>query len=376
MIELLQNLWHLTLSAAPWLLLGLVMAGVVKALSTRIPLARWLSGNSAGSTVRAALIGAPLPLCSCGVVPAALGLRDSGAGRGPTVAFLIATPETGVDSISLSYGLLGPLYAIVRPIAAISSAIATGLLAGRWGTQTIDTPASSAATSRCCSSGSCCDEDNVTSEQQDPQPFGQALTDGLRYAFVDVLRDIAPWLLAGLAVAALTATFVPQSWFSAQWGHVISFAIMLLIGIPMYVCASASTPMAAGFLAAGVSPGAVLVFLMAGPATNIGTLGVLKKALGGRTVAIYLVGVMVTSLAFGIGLDGILTLLPGPMTDWITPDATIGSTESVHGWIDLIAVFLLGAWLLMLGAQSLRQRRGQTASTGSCCSEKGECSGS
>lgn len=375
MIELLQNLWHLTLSAAPWLLLGLVMAGVVKALSTRIPLARWLSGNSTGSTVRAALIGAPLPLCSCGVVPAALGLRDSGAGRGPTVSFLIATPETGVDSISLSYGLLGPLYAIVRPIAAIFSAIATGLLAGRWGTAETDAAASSTVTGSCCSQGSCCEESTATTPGTAP-PFGQALVDGLRYAFVDVLRDIAPWLLAGLVVAALTATFVPQSWFSAQWGHVLSFAIMLLIGIPMYVCASASTPMAAGFLAAGISPGAVLVFLMAGPATNIGTLGILKKALGGRTVAIYLLGVMVTSLAFGIGLDGILTLLPGPMSNWITPDAAIGSTEFVHGWIDLIAALLLGAWLLMLGGQTLRQRRRQAAPKGSCCSEKGGCSGS
>lgn len=375
MIELLQNLWHLTLSAAPWLLLGLVMAGVVKALSTRIPLARWLSGNSAGSTIRAALIGAPLPLCSCGVVPAALGLRDSGAGRGPTVSFLIATPETGVDSISLSYGLLGPLYAIVRPVAAISSAIVTGLLAGRWGTQTIDAPTSSAVTGSCCSSSSCCDSGTATKPETAP-PFGTALADGLRYAFVDVLRDIAPWLLAGLVIAALTATFVPQSWFSAQWGHLLSFAIMLLIGIPMYVCASASTPMAAGFLAAGVSPGAVLVFLMAGPATNIGTLGVLKKALGGRTVAIYLVGVMVTSLVFGIALDGILALLPGPISDWINPDAAIGSTESVHGWIDLIAVLLLGAWLLMLGGQTLRQRRSRTSSAGSCCSEQGGCSGS
>jgi len=372
MTLLLENLWRLTLSAAPWLLLGLLMAGVVKALSHHLDLSRWLRGNTPASTVRAALIGAPLPLCSCGVVPAALGLRDSGAGRGPTVSFLIATPETGVDSISLSYGLLGPLFAVIRPIAAVTSAIGTGLIAGRWGSAD---PGLSHPVNTACGCGDSCGSKAKTAASAQPRPsLAVQLYDGMRYAFVDVLGDIGPWLLGGLVIAALAETFIPSSWFSGQWGYAASMMTMLLIGIPMYVCASASTPMAAGFLAAGMSPGAVLVFLLAGPATNIGTLAILRQALGMRTVVVYICGVMLSALAFGLGVDGILALMPGHMSDWISPASNQWTPESAHAWIDLAATFILGLLGLTLIWRKLQNRRDEHP-VESCCGSKSDCGG-
>ncbi len=291
-MELIQNFVNLFVESAPWLLLGFVVAGLIKGLVPSDFLSRHLGGRSAWTTVKAAFIGAPLPLCSCGVVPAALGLRKSGASKNATVSFLVATPETGVDSVSVTYALLGPVMAIVRPIAAISSGIVSGLLVGR--SEIVQSLSESDNEVSCC----------ATKSQPDARSDNtNTLIDGLRFVFVDMIRDIAGWLLLGILFAAVIQTWVPPS-VLAEWGSGwLAFVVMVLIGVPMYICATASTPIAAGLLIAGVSPGAVLVFMMAGPATNIGTLAIVGRELGKRSLVAYLSGVIITSFVFGFALN-------------------------------------------------------------------------
>lgn len=299
-MSLLINFWNLFLSSAPWLLLGFTIAGLIKTLIPEGWLNRHLGQAGWWSTVKAAFIGAPLPLCSCGVVPVALGLRKAGASKNATVSFLVATPETGVDSVSVTYALLGPFMAVVRPIAAITSGIVAGLLVGA--AEHSGHPASTEKSSSCCHKKtepenvelSCCSKENKPAST-----LWQKLRIGLKFSYVDMLQDITPWLLLGLAFAAVVETWVPAS-FLAQWGDGFwVFVVMALIGVPMYICATASTPIAAGLLLSGLSPGAVLVFMMAGPATNIGTLAIITRELGARAVIAYLTGVIAVSFVFG-----------------------------------------------------------------------------
>lgn len=409
---LLANFTELFLESAPWLLLGLILAGLLKVFVPMAWMQKQLGGHGFKTVVKAALLGAPLPLCSCGVIPAAVGLRRSGASKAATTSFLVSTPETGVDSITVSYVLLGPFMAIIRPIAAITSAIVAGLLVGKDEdepskpavTSAPASPSNMAATppkssccgskaspaitaeavvkpssSSCCAStktdtaavelfteipaatqvktSSCCASTNTSAsaktetaapktitgtevtktssccastpesnnvrkethshtESTDSESCCAATQDtatelketsiihrvgvGLHYAATDLVRDTTLWLLVGLFFAALVQTYVPAD-FLAQWGDgILAMLVMVIVSVPMYICATASTPIAAGLLLAGVSPGAVLVFMLAGPATNIATLGVVVKELGKRALFGYLGGVLGVALAFGV----------------------------------------------------------------------------
>lgn len=303
--ELLQNTLELYLDAAPWLLLGLAAAGLIKAWLPEKLLSRWLGGSGLWSVTRAALVGAPLPLCSCGVLPAALGLHRGGASRSSTISFLIATPETGVDSIALSYALLGPVMAVIRPIAAILSAIVSGLLTAlvpEARPAPLSIPISSG-----CSGGSCC-SNTVQSTPAREGPLATTIK-GLRYAAGEILDDIALWLVIGIVLAGAVATWVPPQML-ADWGSGLpAMLLMLLVGIPMYICATASTPLAAALLLAGLSPGTVLVFLLAGPATNLATLAVVRKEFGTAVLAAYLSGISLSSILLGLLLDWLLVRL-------------------------------------------------------------------
>lgn len=371
-MSIMDHFIALFMESAPWLLLGLILAGMLKVFVPMSWMNKQLGGHGFKATLKAALFGAPLPLCSCGVIPAAVGLRRSGASKAATTSFLVSTPETGVDSVTVSYVLLGPFMAIVRPIAAVTSAIVAGLLVGRdeekaehadaatatavksccASADTSSNAAKSATTfkratftpmaaaplinnnssvnsgestassccgsepkaasasccssstskaSSCCSSeshshgSSCCGESPLASDAS----VGQKLLQGLKFAATDLIEDTAVWLLVGLFFAALVQTYVPAD-FLAQWGNgLLAMLVMVLVSIPMYICATASTPIAAGLLLAGVSPGAVLVFMLAGPATNIATLGVVVKEMGRRALFGYLGGVLSVALVFG-----------------------------------------------------------------------------
>ena len=307
-MELVVNFGQLFLISAPWLLLGLFIAGLINVYLPKDFLRRHLGKEGVLTTIKAALIGAPMPLCSCGVIPAAIGLRRAGASKSATTAFLVSTPETGVDSISVSYVLLGPFMAIIRPIAAICSAIVAGLLVGRDDASLNEQQDDSGEqTSSCCSSkaepepvkSSCCAKPPENKRQDHWSKFTEAVV----YSSTSLLADTAKWLLVGLFFAALVQTYVPADFF-LQWGSgILAMVVIILVSIPMYICATASTPIAAGLLLSGVSPGAVLVFMLAGPATNIATLGIVANELGRRAVVAYLVGVMGVAVLFGLLTD-------------------------------------------------------------------------
>lgn len=323
LIELLNNIWLVFLDTAFWLLIGLLAAGVIKSFIAEDTMKRWVGGKGIGAILRAALFGAPLPLCSCGVLPAAIGLHRSGASKEATVSFLISTPETSVDSVAVTYALMGPVMAVFRPIAALFNAVGTGLLTAmvpdqRMAAQAevIETGCCAAekskaenATSSCCASKpveavgvhqSCCTEDQAV------VPVGSKLMQVLSYAGAELLDDISKWLAVGIVLAGVMLTLIPPDWL-AQWGGgLMAMLVMLVVGIPMYICAVASTPVAAGLLVAGVSPGAVLVFLLVGPATNIASFALLKNELGSKVTVVYLLGLSVLSLLMGLSLEWLL----------------------------------------------------------------------
>ena len=381
--DYLQNLLDIYLDTALWLLLGLFLAALIKGKIPESLIQRWLNQHSIGGVVRAALIGAPLPLCSCGVLPTAIGLKRSGASKPATVSFLIATPETGVDSIAVSYALLGPVMAIIRPFTALISAIYSGLLVlffDKKSTQaeiatqpteelssccsttkqantsccaakeipeeqpqsccsasnksTCSTPAKEPATS-CCSSKTEPEADSCCSEK----PHQEGMVSGLRFAIVEILDDIVFWLAIGMLLAAAVATLVEPNALTEVGSGFGAMLIMLVVGLPLYICATASTPLAAAMLAAGVSPGAVMVFLLVGPATNIGSLGILKKELGLRALSLYLFGIASSALILGSITNALFAQM---ITDsFVSAQQTPVHTTEWLKWMAGIALLLL-----------------------------------
>jgi uncharacterized membrane protein YraQ (UPF0718 family) len=325
MIELLLNIWAVFLDTAFWLLLGLLAAGFIKSYISEDTMQRWVGGSGFAAVSRAALFGAPLPLCSCGVLPAAIGLRRSGASKEATVSFLISTPETSVDSIAVTYALMGPLMAVYRPIAALVSAIVTGMMTAMVNNELTAVVVPAEAIPSCCSHESkpeekscCASADEPKHEQSCCGSSEQAIVEkqnrflsAISYAASDLLDDIAVWMAVGIVIAGVMLTYIPPDWL-AQWGQgLFAMLIMLLVGIPMYICAVASTPIAAGMILAGVSPGVALVFLLVGPATNIAGLALVSKELGIKVTVVYLAGISVISVAMGLLLEYLLQ-----STDW------------------------------------------------------------
>ncbi|MCU7960290.1 MAG: SO_0444 family Cu/Zn efflux transporter [gamma proteobacterium symbiont of Bathyaustriella thionipta] len=345
-MEFFNNLLLLALSAAPWLLFGLILGGLIKAWVPQTFLQRHLGGHGFVPVTKAALLGAPFPLCSCGVVPAALGLRKAGASREATVSFLISTPETGVDSVLVTYALMGPVMAIVRPVTAVFSALTAGLLVSILPQQKHLT-GSASNKAQCSSKSHCCNSDEGTSNScriQSPleDKWFTKGWQGIRYALGDLLDDLVLWLTLGLFLAAAIQTWVPTS-FLTQWGSGLpAMLLMILIGIPMYVCATASTPIAAGMMMAGISPGTALVFLMTGPATNIATLGIVKREMGIYTLYAYLAGVAIIALLAGLMLDH----LSGYGSIYIQQQMNPG-LEVVPAWLawgSLLLIIAVAIW--------------------------------
>lgn len=316
-----ENFLELSAEAAPWLILGLVIAGLMKSWLPSKILSSHL-GQGKKAIIKAALIGAPLPLCSCGVIPVATELKRSGASDSATAAFLVATPETGIDSMSVSYSLLGPFFAIYRPICAIISAIVTGFLVLTAGASSKpQLKAENTSGASCCSKAapikattSCCSTSPVkessgcggTTTMSAAPNWWEKTRTGLHYAATQLLDDLIVWLVVGLLFATVVRTYLPSTFLVAYGSGLTAMLMMVLISIPMYICATASTPVAAGFISAGISPGTALVFMLAGPATNISTLGLIKKELGQAVLIRYLLGIVISAITSGLLLDWLL----------------------------------------------------------------------
>lgn len=364
LLQVLWETWNIFKQASVFLLFGFLIAGVLAVVVPEKTLARLFVAGKLKSVLWASTIGAPLPLCSCGVVPAALGLRRQGATPGATVAFLIATPETGADSISLTYALMDPITTVARPVAAVSTAITAGICTNLFGTpktakhgETQVPPSSGelesqAAHSHDLNSGDLHAHHHAADPPSGPQAgLGLIAADGVgvwhavkrihQYAFRQLLDDIGYWIVLGIVLSAVVAAALPPAFFERYLDNELaSMLVMLLIGIPIYVCASEATPLAAALVMKGLNPGAALVFLLAGPATNIGSMVLLLKFLGARVMAIYLGSIAVVALLAGFALNWIYRA-------WgIDPRATFGTAtaflpESVKVGAALLLIVLL-----------------------------------
>lgn len=332
----MHEIWALINEMSPYLLLGFGFAGLLHAFVPPALYRRYLGGNDFRSVVWAALLGVPLPLCSCGVIPTAMSLRKEGASKGATTSFLIATPQTGVDSILATASLLGIPFAVVRPIAALVTALFGGEIVNivekkhKDKEKQTDLPAEH-------------HHHHHHSFDYAHSTTAEKFWEALRYGFVDMIQDIGRWLVIGLVIAGLITVLVPDDFFLRFADTpVISMAIMLAVSIPMYVCATGSIPIAVALMLKGITPGAALVLLMAGPASNMASILVIRKVMGNRTLWLYLLSITIGAVLFGLGID---YLLP---REWFTAHLVEAHAccHNTPALFNIICTAILGCLLL------------------------------
>jgi uncharacterized membrane protein YraQ (UPF0718 family)/copper chaperone CopZ len=276
--NILQESLNLWLAVAPYLLLGMFIAGVLHAFLGEHFIGRHLGDGGFISILKATLFGIPLPLCSCGVIPVAASLKKEGASKSAVLSFLVSTPTTGVDSILATYSLMGPLFALFRPLAAFVSGIAIG------GFNRLFQP----------------ETEKTGGHLHPPIPSRFKVKEVFRYGFIELAEDIGKWVLLGVVAGGFLTVAIPDGLFSRYLAvPFLDFFIMLVLAIPLYVCATGSIPIAAALIGKGFSPGAALIFLIAGPATNTVTLSFVYSKLGRRAFAIYLTSIAVVSILSG-----------------------------------------------------------------------------
>lgn len=308
---------------APYLLFGFLIAGLLSVFVSQRMVERHLGGQGVGPVLKATLFGIPLPLCSCGVIPVAASLRKKGASRGATTSFLLSTPQTGVDSILVTLSLLGPVFTIFRPLAALVTGFFGGMLVNWFDPEESITNNFSKPENK--------KEDINVSEIEHRWLFRT-----MHYGFVELPRDISKALVIGLLIAGVISAIIPNDYFAGSLGTgMTAKLVMMLIGIPMYVCATGSVPVAAALIAKGISPGAALVFLITGPGTNAATISTIWKTMGKRTALIYL------------GTVAIGSLLAGVVLDWIYVANEIPQMFHVHDFLpryikNISAIILMG----------------------------------
>ena len=334
---------------SPYLLLGFFIAGVLHAFVPSTIYSRYLAGTGLRSVATAAAFGIPLPLCSCGVLPTAVALRRSGASRAASTSFLIATPQTGVDSIAATYSMMGLLFAILRPVAALVTSLIGGLAVGHWERK-----------------GALDDVHDETSYEfsELPQGFWNKVRETFKYGFFDMMQSIGRWLLIGLVVAALITVLLPDDFFStyARW-PLLNMFVIVLVAVPMYVCATGSIPIAAALMLKGMSPGCALVLLMAGPAANVASMFVVNNAFGRKATVVYLLSIIGGAIGFGVLVD----YWPGLRELFVNALPCHVMHHGMHGasWLNtLCSIALLGMIVVAMGAKywkSYQIKRNKTA---------------
>ncbi len=312
---------------SPYLLLGFLIAGILHVLMPNRKVVKYLGGKNLKSVVNASILGVPLPLCSCGVIPTGLSFYKNGASKGSAISFLISTPQTGVDSIMVTYSLLGLPLAILRPIIAFFTGILGGLITNRI--TKIETE----------------DIQNVNSNIEPEKKYRNPFVEIFSYAFVEFLQDIAKWLVIGILAAALISVLIPNNFFITYLANdYISMLLVLAASVPLYVCATGSVPIAAVLMMKGLSPGAAIVFLMAGPATNVATITMVGKVMGRKALFSYL-----STIVFGALISGIIVneFLP---REWFMSNLHLhqghNHNELIPIWLQVFSSITLVALIL------------------------------
>lgn len=354
-----EAIWAMIVDSALLLLVSFALAGLLSLVLNAKTIGRLVSGGQRREVFMTALVGVPLPLCSCSVLPVAYQLRKAGVSKAGTSSFLISTPESGIDSILLTWTLMDPTMTIARPISAFLTAFAAGNLEAAFPDDRQSGGEAKTEPAACCSTGCGCAEKAAPIEilaAPPKQPLHARLLSGIRYGFTDLFNDLALYLLVGYLLAGLVVVTLGgdlltlPTWLTHGWG---GYAGAIVVGLPLYICATSSTPLAAALLVAGFSPGAVLVFLLVGPATNVASLAVVSKILRGPAMARYLISIVVVAVFCGIAVD------------WIyrTFDLPIAFRSGAHEhavWYHLAAgallVFLLFLALLRKTFRGLHRR--------------------
>ena len=334
-IAIITASWELLRASAFYILFGLLISGFLKIFLNPGMVVGHLGTGRFLPVFKAALLGVPIPLCSCGVLPASLTLKKQGANNGATTAFMIATPESGIDSIAITYALLDPIMTVARPVAAFLTAAAAGIAENLCGYRTPVQPPASEFPSP--SDGSTVGSEGSSTGLLLYSGWWPKVQGGIRYAFAEFWGYLAGWFFLGVLLAGLITTLIPDDVFMTYLGAGLpAKLLMLAVGIPLYICATASTPIAAALILKGVSPGAALVFLLAGSATNIASLTVLTGVLGKRAAAIYLAAIAVCAVVFGMVLDWFYVI------QGLSATAMVGqAAEIMPGWLEWPAVVIL-----------------------------------
>ena len=343
-MEILNSLLFMLGEMSPYILLGFLIAGLMHSFVPADIFARHLSGRGWGAVSKAAAVGVPLPLCSCGVLPAAVAMRRGGASRAASTSFLIATPQTGVDSIAATWSLLGPAFAVIRPVAALVTALGGGRAVGA-----VERPDAQA---QVCVA--------APADAGASRTFAGRLAGALRYGFVDLVDSIGVWLVAGLVVAALITVYVPADFFSSLGdAPLLAMLLVVLVAVPMYVCATGSIPIALSLMLKGLSPGTALVLLMAGPAANFASFALISREMGRKAAVVYLLSIVAGAMAFGLAVD---YLLPSAWFDVAVRHGGCAHGAGVFTWVcSVVMALLLAASLVRRFFARGRNLRGGVA---------------
>ncbi len=370
LVDLFLEIARIFNEMAIYILCGLLIAGILYIAFPKEKISSHLGGNTIYSVIKASFIGVPLPLCSCGVIPTAISLYRQGASKGATVSFLISTPQTGADSLLVTYSFMGPIFAVCRAIAAFVSGIIGGVLVSSLDrgedTESPDDCCRDAAISNC----KVCNEPENSSFEHD-HTLAAKTRAALRYGFIDFFSDIAGHVLIGIVLAGVISYFLPDSFFSETAGTgFASMLLMIVVGIPLYMCSTASVPVAYAMMLKGVTPGAALVFLMVGPATNMVTISVVGSVMGKRTLGLYLATIAGTSIVLGVLLDMIydITGAPVPGLD--------GSVSILPEWAYIAASILFALLMVIVFVRKYVAHRTGTAvddASGSAACGCGSC---
>ena len=345
----MHEILHLIYEMAPFLLLGFFLAGLIHAFIPKTLYAKYLSASNWRSVIYATLIGIPIPLCSCGVIPTAMSLRKKGASRGATVSFLIATPQTGVDALMATYSLMGLPFAIVRFISALVTALFGGLMVNSFASPSANKEDGEEAEHLHCD---CCCSHHHHESHCHPTLLSR-LREAFRFGFVEMVEDIGKWLIVGLIIAGLITLYMPNDFFTMFQGNTLlsSLGVILLV-LPMYLCATSGIPIAVALMLKGLSPGAALVLLMVGPACNMASLIITGKVLGKRALIVYIVSIILSALVFAYGIDH---LLP---REWFTDFLKSSHHEHHHeGTLSILSTIIMAGLLVNAVIRKMINRR-------------------